>query len=450
MRLISTLEELDRELDEAEKAAQVSDDALRSRLSDLYFSVSLRQGLPEDPYSHEYRESQLRLYELLAGKPYIVANEGTPFDFEKELQRPFPYSTQSSQTVGDHLMSYGYAIKTMNLPPRAKILEIGSGYGTLAVHLAAMGYDVTCLDVSEPLLSFVRQRTSHLYLQVHTICGDMLTAEIDEKFDAIVFFESFHHCLDHIKLLKRLLGLLNPGGLVAFCAEPIVGDGTPLLPYPWGLRLDGLSLLAIRRWGWIELGFCESYFKKLLRVLGWTTEHHYLNDSSLSNVWISRRITSFGRGKRHRGRAVRACTKDGMSTSHLLSQTLAELKRSVGNYGSVVARRKGVLGWAEHLAKRGLRKLILRHLNQQREINQAVVCALEELATEFREEPASPPANHDLITALGLMAEPHYAVERARLRQSILDRVDGCSPEGATPAGIAGYIGEAALPLGAT
>jgi len=36
MRLISTLEELDRELDEAEKAAQVSDDALRSRLSDLY------------------------------------------------------------------------------------------------------------------------------------------------------------------------------------------------------------------------------------------------------------------------------------------------------------------------------------------------------------------------------------------------------------------------------
>src|SRR6266699_6018676 len=83
----------------------------------LYFSVSLRQGLPEDPYSHEYRESQLRLYELLAGKPYIVANEETPFDFEKELQRPFPYGTQSYQTVGDYLMSYGYAIKTLNLPP---------------------------------------------------------------------------------------------------------------------------------------------------------------------------------------------------------------------------------------------------------------------------------------------------------------------------------------------
>jgi len=76
--------------------------------------------------------------------------------------------------------------------------------------------------------------------------------------------------------LKRLPGLLNPGGLVAFCAEPIVGDGTPWLPYPWGLRLDGLSLLAIRRWGWMEVGFCESYFKKLLRSLGWTIAYHQM------------------------------------------------------------------------------------------------------------------------------------------------------------------------------
>ena len=127
-----------------------------------------------------------------------MTNEETRFNFEEELRRPFPYGTQSSQTVGDYLMSYGYKIKTMNLPARAKILEIGSGYGTLAVYLAAIGFDVTCLDVSEALLSFVRQRTSHLYLQVHTICGDMLTVEINEKFDAIVFFEVFHHCADHI------------------------------------------------------------------------------------------------------------------------------------------------------------------------------------------------------------------------------------------------------------
>jgi hypothetical protein len=36
------------------------------------------------------------------------------------------------------------------------------------------------------------------------------------------------------------------------------------LPYPWGLRLNGESLRAIGKWGWLELGFSESYFYELL------------------------------------------------------------------------------------------------------------------------------------------------------------------------------------------
>jgi len=160
-----------------------------------------------------------------------------------------------------------------------------------------------------------------------------------------------------------------------------------------------------------------------------------------------------------------------MDTSHLVSQTLAELTQSVGNYGSVVARRKGVLGRVEHLAKRGLRKLILRHLDQQREINQAVVRALEQLTTDvqaleqrttqlqveleqrttqLQAALAPPPAHHDLTAFLGLTADPQYVVERTCLRQSILERLEGCSPADATPAEMAGYIGEAALRFGAT
>ena len=143
-----------------------------------------------------------------------------------------------------------------------------------------------------------------------------------------------------------------------------------------------------------------------------------------------------------------------------LSETLAEIKRSVGNYGNVVARRKGVLGRFEHLVKRGLRKLILRHLDQQREINQLVVRALEELVTGARAQkklPAEPqeplranPARHNLTACLGLAADPEYAAERNRLRQSILDRLEGCTPEGATPAEMSGYIAEAALRFGVT
>ncbi|MGH9751776.1 MAG: class I SAM-dependent methyltransferase [Blastocatellia bacterium] len=131
---------------------------------------------------------------------------------------------------------------------------------------------------------------------------------------------------------------------------------------------------------------------------------------------------------------------------------LADLKRSVGNYGNVVARRKGALGRFERLVKRGLRKLILRHLDQQREINQLVLSALEELVTDARarERPRASPARRNLPAWLGLAADPEYAVERNRLRQSILDRLEGCTPEGGTPAEMSGYIGEAALRFGVT
>src|SRR5262252_8508763 len=168
----------------------------------------------------------------------------------------------------------------------------------------------------------------------------------------------------------------------------------------------------------------------------------------------------FGHSRRWCARRLGHTQRDGMDTSHLVSQTLAELTQSVGNYGSVVARRKGVFGQVEHLAKRGLRKLILRHLDQQREINQAVVRALEQLTTDvqaleqrttqLQAALAPPPAHHDLTAFLGLTADPHYVVERTRLRQSILERLEGCSPADATPAEMAGYIGEAALRFGAT
>src|SRR5215831_4431341 len=147
-----------------------------------------------------------------------------------------------------------------------------------------------------------------------------------------------------------------------------------------------------------------------------------------------------------------------MNNSQLLSDTLAELKRSTGNYGNVVAQRKGLLGRFEHLAKRGLRKLILRHLEQQREINQLVVRALEELVNGARAqgkitaEPqeTSAPEQHNLIDYLRLTADSQYALARNRLRKSILDRLEGCTPDGATPAEMSGYFGEAALRFGVT
>jgi hypothetical protein len=58
--------------------------------------------------------------------------------------------------------------------------------------------------------------------------------------------------------------LLTKEGIIVFAAEPIVADAMSFLPYPWGLRLQGESLRAICKWGWLELGFSETYFYELL------------------------------------------------------------------------------------------------------------------------------------------------------------------------------------------
>jgi SAM-dependent methyltransferase len=90
------------------------------------------------------------------------------------------------------------------------------------------------------------------------LCRDFAgVAQLEDRFDAIVFDASFHHCSDHRALLASLVDRLKSEGKVLFAAEPI--DET--LPMPWGLRLDGGSVWSSRCFGWLELGFTETYFR---------------------------------------------------------------------------------------------------------------------------------------------------------------------------------------------
>ena len=85
------------------------------------------------------------------------------------------------------------------------------------------------------------------------------------RYDAAVFFESFHHCADHLAMLRRLHDIVRPGGAVVFASEPIQN-----LDYAWGPRLDGLSVWSSRTYGWLELGFDCVYFDAALARTGWS------------------------------------------------------------------------------------------------------------------------------------------------------------------------------------
>jgi hypothetical protein len=107
----------------------------------------------------------------------------------------------------------------------------------------------------------------------------------EEKFDCILFFESFHHCENHNLLLSKIERVLKPGGKIVFGAEPITTD----FPIPWGLRMDGQSLWAIRKNGWLELGFNRKYFTEALSKLGFFLDYFEGKDGPWSHVAIAKR-----------------------------------------------------------------------------------------------------------------------------------------------------------------
>lgn len=286
IRVITNPTDLDAEIANADAKAAISDAAFRTAVEEFCYAST--KPLPSDPYSKEYRDFQMNLYLEISGQSqYTLDNESSPFDLEAAKVRPFPYATQNSAVVGDQLIAQGFLIRSLNLPPNARIVEFGPGWGNTTLHLAQMGYQVTAVDTEQRFIDLIHHRAHALSTSINLVRQDMLSFHSSEKFDAAIFFECFHHCADHLQLLKNLDVLLKEDGIIAFAAEPITD-----FPYPWGVRLDGISVYSIRKYGWLELGFSTTYFMKTLAKLGWSATRLQANVSPIADVIIAKRANN--------------------------------------------------------------------------------------------------------------------------------------------------------------
>lgn len=237
--------------------------------------------LASDPSSPAYRDAQLALFEKISGRPYSTALEHTPVNLEAA---PYPYFTGSTDQVGDQLIAIGHLIKSLGpMAPPARVVEFGPGWGNTTLALAQMGFAVTAVDVNPEFLELIRRRVGAL--QVELVRSDMLSFTPREPVDAVVFFESFHHCADPIRFIGQLHAMVKPGGRVLFASEPV--DDFAM---PWGVRFDGESVWAMRKNGWLELGFETSFFFSALERAGFQVTRdrsHAL--TSLTDVIVARR-----------------------------------------------------------------------------------------------------------------------------------------------------------------
>lgn len=261
------IDSLDEELARAAQLFASSEDEARSLLQSL--QLALPSDRPSDPFSEAYREWTWMLYRMISRhSEYVSDNEASPFDLERATIRPFPFETGSATVVGGDLIARGHLMRcigeaSLQLNPPARIVEFGPGWGNLTVDLVSTGFSVTAVEIDTQFCELIRRRCPNPELLSIEQC-DMLAFETDDQYDAAIFFESFHHCSDHMAMLRKLHRVVRPGGAVFFASEPV-----QKMNYPWGPRLDGLSVWSTRTYGWLELGFDTKYFEAALGRTGW-------------------------------------------------------------------------------------------------------------------------------------------------------------------------------------
>ena len=242
---------------------------------------------PKDPFSREYADFQMTLYKKIAGKNIYQAalDEKNPVDIDKLRNTPFPYCTQNHARVADHLMAQSHLIRQWQRPPGSRIVEFGPGWGDLTFKLARMGYEMTVVEICPAMCELLEYRAKQLKQKITIKNEGMLDFQATETFEVAIFFESFHHCEDHLKMLEKTHKMLNDSGLLIFGSEPIT-----YFPSPWGLRLDGHSLWAIRRHGWLELGFDSQYFKEVLTKVGFDSTLYRDRNYHIAKCILAKKI----------------------------------------------------------------------------------------------------------------------------------------------------------------
>ena len=127
-----------------------------------------------------------------------------------------------------------HIIKKLNLKPNQKVLDIGSGWGTLAIEIAKKSQcEVLGITLSKNQLDYSNNKVKELNLENQVSFKLMDYREIDEKFDRIVSVGMFEHVgrKFYSKYFNKVSNLLNNNGLALI--HTIGSISSPRDPHPW-------------------------------------------------------------------------------------------------------------------------------------------------------------------------------------------------------------------------
>ena len=136
-------------------------------------------------------------------------------DIQKAAQEQF--ARQSHRYGQGHILEnttdIAEALKGIDLPPRARVLDVATGAGHTGVYFAGLGHDVTVADIARPMLDLAVENAARKGLTVRT---QQHPAEEfpnpDAAFDLVTCRVAAHHFSSPSSFVRESARVLVPGG----------------------------------------------------------------------------------------------------------------------------------------------------------------------------------------------------------------------------------------------
>jgi SAM-dependent methyltransferase len=177
---------------------------------------------------------------------------------DRDRDVPF-FAAKPDENLVTHL---GGALRT---PGRA--LDLGSGPGRNALHLAAAGWTVDAVDLSPTAVAWGRERAAAAGVEVAFRCADAFAADLTGPYDLVYDSGCLHHLPPHrrvgyLALLDRCLAPGGHLGLACFAAGAMGSDLPDADLYRHG-RLDGGLAFTPEDLRWIFAGYTEVDLRRM-------------------------------------------------------------------------------------------------------------------------------------------------------------------------------------------
>ena len=124
------------------------------------------------------------------------------------------YESANDSLEAATLRKFEYTFEKLKLKPGDRILEIGPGWGAWFEYASARGVDCTGITISKESKRHLEKRAKELGRNWTVIESDLFEYHCDQKYDAIVIMGVIEHLPDYLRVLKKFMTLVKPGGRI--------------------------------------------------------------------------------------------------------------------------------------------------------------------------------------------------------------------------------------------